>query len=143
MAEQKSAKVLHLEAKMQEMKEKAEKDCAFDRNDLGNQFNNTSAMMWWIAKKLEYSKAFHELELKRKRAAVKVHRSYKTESSLKLTDKEIWMYVEQSNQYVEDDQLCKIVKDIMNFIDGIIDALKSKNFEVNRYMKYLEFINGK
>lgn len=142
-----SEKMVKMKKEIKELQEMAEADCTFDKEEramLETQFDNTKAMVKWIKIKQQWSDLFRQLELKRKKIYVSLHTTYKTESSLKINTKgEMEIFIDVDSQYIEANALCIMCKDCLTMIGEIIEAIKAKNYEIQRYIKYLEFINGK
>lgn len=143
MSEKKS-KLELLQEKFKDIKKAAEVDASFDKERMETQFNNTLAICKWLNKKTEWSELFRVYDYKRKEMYKKLYTFYKIESDLKITTKdELDLFITADSQYTELYMITLTVKEIMGYIDSTIENLKGKNFEIQRYIQWQQFINGK
>lgn len=130
-------------SKFEEMKKEAVEDCKFDKNKMDTAFNITNKVVKWINLKSEWSKVFRTLETNRKNAWRKRYEYYQTEYALKLSTKEEYtLFIESDPLYVDYMNLSLTVKEIIQYIDSVLDALKQKGYEVKNFIDYNKFING-
>lgn len=136
-------KLIKINEKLQLMMEEAKSDCKFDKVNMESQFDNTMSIMNWINKKHEWNEVYRIYEYKRKEVWKKLWIFYKSESDLKInTKEELTLFIECDNNYHELFMICNTVKEVLTYIDSVIENLKGKNFEISRYQKYQDFING-
>lgn len=129
--------------KYKDLKTEATEDCKFDKSNLINSFGVTQLLVKWINKKTEWSRVFREFESKRKDSYRKTYEFYQTDFPLKLSTKdEYTLFIESDSNYVEHMNVCLVVKEIMQYIDSVIETLKSKSWEVKTYLEWLKFQNG-
>lgn len=130
--------------KFKDLKEKAIVDCNFDKSQMDSQFNNTLTIAWWINQKSEWNQVFRIYDNKRKEKYRKLYEFYKLESNLKInTKEELSLFIESDNQYTEIFMICQVLKEIQEYIVSIVENLKGKNFEQQRWLAYQNFINGR
>lgn len=130
--------------KFKTLKDEAVVDCNFDKGKLESQFNNTLVIMKWINYRSEWNQVYRVYENKRKETYRKLYEFYKLEYDLKInTKEELSLFIESDVQYTEVFNICQVLKEILQYISDVVDNLKGKNFEIQRYLNYLQFINGK
>jgi len=130
--------------KYKEVKEEAIIDCTLDRTNLDTGFNVTMNLAKWITKKTEWNRKLIEFEDKRKKAYRKSYEYYQTEYPLKLTTKDDYtLFIETDMEYVEHMNNAKVIKEIIQYIDSIIDTLKNKQWEVKNIITWEMFKNGR
>jgi hypothetical protein len=119
-------------------------DCVFDKSKMEAQFTNTLTIAKWINKKLEWGNLFRIQEEIRKKKWRKLYEFYKVESNFKInTKEELAQFIESDVNYTEIHLICQELEEVIKYILSAIDNLKAKNFEVQTFVKYLMFINGK
>jgi len=129
--------------KFQELKAKSVSDVKFDRGSLEKSFDCTMKIAWWINMRTEWSKAFRTYEYKRNNAWKKAYEYYRTEYQLKLeTKEEFKLMVDSDPDYFEAAELTKLVQEIINFIDSVIDNMKARQWEIKNCMEWQKFTNG-
>ena len=130
--------------KFKELRKEAAEDCDFDKLHMETQFNNTFTISKWINKKVEYSEVYRIYDFKRKQKYKTLFEFYKLESNLKLDNKnELALFIESDINYNDLLHICQVLKEILEYIQAIIDNLKNKNWEISRYIDYQKFIHGK
>ena len=106
-------------------------------------FGTTQHLVKWINKKSEWSRVFRDLESKRKDAYRKAYEFYQTDYPLKLSTKdEYTLFIESDINYVEHMNVSLVVKEILQYIDSVIETLKSKSWETKNYLEWIKFQNG-
>jgi len=132
-----------LYSKIKIMKEKAEEDCKIDKGNLDSAFNNTSKLIYWINMKTEWSRVLRDFDRERKDVYRKTFEFYQTDYPLKLSSKdELSLFIESDPGYQPIFMICQVTKEGIQYIDSVIEAVKSRGWEVSNYLKYLQFING-
>ena len=130
--------------KFAKLKLEAVADCLFDKQKMDTQFNNTGYIMKWINYRSEYTAVYRVYEDKRKKQYRKLYTFYKLESDLKInTTAELQLFIETDIQYTEIFNICQVLKEIVEYITSVVDNLKGKGFELQRWIAYQNFINGK
>lgn len=129
--------------KYKELKTEATEDCKFDKSDLTKSFGITQLLIKWINKKTQWTDVYRDLEAKRKKAYRKAYEFYKTDFPLSLTTKEEYSaFIDSDAEYSDFLNQCLVVKEIIQYIDFVIEALKSKSWEIKNYIEWLKFKNG-
>jgi hypothetical protein len=137
-------KLNKINEKLKVLMDEAKKDCYFDKVNIETQFDNTLTIMNWINKKHEWNEVYRVYEYKRKEVYKKLWIFYKSESDLKInTKEELTLFIECDTNYHELFMICNTVKEVLTYIDSVIENLKSKNFEQKRWLEHQYFINGK
>jgi hypothetical protein len=138
------AKLDKIKEKFKSLKQEAENDCSFDKKQMDKHFNNTYTTMKWINKKQEWNDVYRIYEQKRKEKFRALWEYYSTEADLKISTKEEkFLFIESDIQYYEYQMLTDSVKEILKYIDSVIECLKNKNYEIQRYIQWHMFMNGK
>lgn len=131
-----------IQEKLQELKKEAKEDCFIDKTRLFDTFN-TVILEKWIRKRVEWSKLSRAFEEKRKDKFRSLYQYYKTDFELKLSSKEEYqLFIESDSTYVLILSLCLSTKEVLKYIDDVIDAIKSRGWEIKNYMEYMKFISG-
>ena len=129
--------------KYKALKEQADKDCKFNRSEIENSFDSTSKKIWWINQKTEWQKVFREFERQRKEQYKKTYEFYHTEFPIKLNSKEEYqLYIESDPNYINIYTICLVVKEVIQYIDSVLDILKDRAWEVKNFIEYQKFVNG-
>lgn len=144
LTETKKSRLEVIHEKFKRLKEEATADCKFDKTKMVEQFNNTSLIMKWINYKTEFSEVYRVYEQKRKEQYRKLYNFYKLESDLKInTSAELQLFIESDLQYTEIFSICQVLKEMIEYISCVVENLKGKGYEIQRYQMYLNFMNGK
>jgi hypothetical protein len=131
-----------IQEKLQELKKEAKVDCIIDKTDLFSIFN-TTLMEKWIRKRVEWSKLTRSYEEKRKDKFRSLYQYYKTDFELKLSTKEEYqLFIESDSSYVVILSLSLSTKEVVKYIDDVIDTIKSRGWEIKNYLEYIKFVNG-
>jgi hypothetical protein len=126
------------------LKDEAKVDCLVDRTNLDSGFNVTMNLTKWITKKTEWNRVFRDFEEKRKKAYRASYEYYQTEFPLKLSTKDEYnLFIESDMAYIEHYNNSLVIKDIINYIDSIIDTLKNKQWEIKNIITWEMFKNGR
>jgi len=132
-----------LYSKIKVLKEKAEEDCKFDRTDLDSAFNNTNKLIYWINLKFEWLKVQKDFERQRKDLYRKTYEFYQTDYPLKLSTKEeITLFIESDPGYQPIYMICAVVKDGIQYIESVVELLKSRAWEVKTALEWEKYKNG-
>ena len=129
--------------KYKELKERADIDCKFDRSQIENSFDTTTKKIWWINQKTEWQKVFREFERQRKDQYRTTYEFYYRDFPMKLNLKEEYqLYIESDPAYINIYTICQVVKEIISYIDSVLDTLKDRAWEIRNAIEYQKFING-
>jgi hypothetical protein len=129
--------------KYKELKEIAIEDCKFDKSKMDDNFTTTNSKIWWINKKSEWSRVYRELERQRKDQYKTTYEFYYKDFPIKLNSKEEYtLYIESDPSYLNIFTICLVVKEVLQYIDSILDILKDRQWEIKNYLTYLQFSNG-
>jgi hypothetical protein len=129
--------------KFAELKKESDKDCHFDKNKMDESFNVTTSLSKWIRMKADCASLYRKYEVRRKKEWTTQYEFYKLDYHVTLNTKEEYsLYIESNPSYVEYYNLAMTMKEMCVFIDGTIDTLKNKQWEIKSYLEYLKFING-
>lgn len=129
--------------KYKELKERADIDCKFDRSQIENSFDTTTKKIWWINQKTEWQKVFREFERQRKDQYRTTYEFYYRDFPMKLNSKEEYqLYIESDPAYINIYTICQVVKEIISYIDSVLDTLKDRAWEIRNAIEYQKFING-
>jgi hypothetical protein len=87
---------------------------------------------------------FRDFEEKRKKHYRTLYEFYQTDYPLKLSTKDEYnLFIESDPAYVDHYAITQTVKEVIQYIDSIIDTLKNKQWEIKTYLEYQKFINGR
>ena len=142
---EKKSKVEVINDKWQVLIEEAEADsCPVTINTIDKQIGMTSIICKWMRYKIEWESVFELYETKRKKKFNDLWKFYKVESHLKInTKEELLNFIETDGGYTELYLISNTISRVIDFIEGTIDNLKSKNFEINRFIDWQKFTHGK
>ena len=135
-------------AKFEELKLEAINDCTFDEELMftkpKEQFDNALCRSKWIGYKAHFQEVVRQIKLKSDRKKCSLQEEYKIHSPLKLSTKaEVDLFVNTDENYALEYNTLITLDTIIEYIDGILIALKDKNFEVARFIDWQKFVNGK
>ncbi len=129
--------------KFKELKEKADIDCKFDKSQLEDSYDTTTKKIWWINQKTEWQKVYREFERQRKDQYRTTYEFYYKDFPMKLNSKEEYqLWIESDTNYTGIYMVCQVVKEILGYIDSILDILKDRQWEIKNYFDYVKFSNG-
>jgi hypothetical protein len=129
--------------KFADLRKEATEDCKFDRGHIEDSYDNTTKVIKWINKKSDWAKAFRSYEKERKDVYRKTYEFYVSDFPMKLNGKdEYQLFIESDPAYLDVYTRCQIVKEILVYIDSVIDTLKARAWEVKGCLDYLRFSNG-
>ena len=131
--------------KVAALKKRAEEDSVFDRRLLNDyHFRNTQNMIWWIQQKMEWNQMLAKIDSNRRAKYREVYEYYKKDFHLTLKTKEDYeAFILSDPNYISAHDNYVAVKNVITFIDSIIDALKSLSFEVKNAIQWELFKNGR
>jgi len=122
----------------------ADKHCNFDKEHMESNYQNTNHILYWIKKSNEFKKKADMLDIKRKKKWTELHNFYKKEYSSSITCKEyLDCFIESDPSYSNLFLSSKRTWDIKNFCDSVKKALEGKAFQVQNWLEYQKFLNGK
>lgn len=129
--------------KFKKLKEEAAEDCKFDRGQMDSSFDNTAKLMKWINKKTEWARVLRAFDLERKEKYRASYEFYVKDFPMKLNGKEEYqMFIESDPAYMDIHHKYLVAKEIVTYIDSVIDTLKARAWEVKGYLEWLKFSNG-
>jgi hypothetical protein len=130
--------------KYKSLKDESKADCQFNKETMEDAFNNAVTISKWITYKSEWVRIHRGYEEERKKIYRKLYEYYQTEYHLKLNTKEEYtLFIESDPQYTEMMNQSQVTKEVILFIDSIIDTLKTKGYEIKNYIEWKKFINGR
>lgn len=133
---------IYLKFKM--LKDEAKVDCKFDKETMADAFNNAVTISKWIVYKTEWARVHRDYEEARKKIYRKLYEYYQTEYRLKLNTKDEYnLFIESDPQYTEELSKSLVTKEAIQFIDSVIDTLKTKGYEIKNYIEWEKFKNGR
>lgn len=133
-----------IKEKFKIIKDEAIVDCNFDRENIDTQFNNTMVICKWINKKQEWNSVQRVFEQQRIETWRKLYEFYKKDYNLQInTKEELNLFITSDTQYTQINFICMSVKEVLGYIDSILDNLKNKNYLLKEYLAYQYFINGR
>jgi hypothetical protein len=139
-----ATKIEKVNEMFKKLRVQAELDCKFDKARMESQFDNTLCTCKWINYKAEWNEIYRVHDMNRKEVYRKLYYFYKVESELKITTKdELDLFITSDKQYTELHMLTTTMKEVIKYIEDIVDVLKAKNFEIKRFIEYQQFINGR
>jgi len=128
--------------KFKELKKEAATDTVINRDDIFDVFN-TKILMKWINKRTEWTRLHRIYEESRKIRFKELFEYYRTEFHLKLTTKdEYQLYIESDTNYTLINNLSLTVKEIIQYIDSVIETIKSRQWEIKNIIAWRQFQNG-
>ncbi|NCP97758.1 hypothetical protein GW796_05895 [archaeon] len=129
--------------KFSELREEAVEDCKFIRTELDNSFNNTNKIIKYINLKCEWNRVNRKFELERKQKYRKLYEFYQTDYPLKINTKdEYQLFIESDSEYYDIQSKSQITKEIIIYIDSVLDALKGRGYEIKNCLEWEKFKNG-
>ena len=128
--------------KLEILRAKSKEDCNFSKDNFISNFGNTDKIFYYMNEKLDWLKVKSFLEIKLNNKLKNLLDFYRTESKLKLNSVEQKVYIETDENYIQIKEQLNYVNEAIIFIDGVIDILKRKSFEMKQYLDYQKFING-
>lgn len=130
-------------AKFKEIKDEAEQDLKIDRTALYSPDFNTDIHMRWIRRKTEAQNLFKRIEIQRKEKYRTLFEYYKTDYPLKLNSPaEYQLFIESDENYVLIYNCSLTVKELVEYISAVLDAIKSRGWEIKQFLDYQRFLNG-
>jgi hypothetical protein len=129
--------------KYKSLKIDAKNDCTLDKTNLNEAFTVTNCLIKWITIKTEWSRVYRDFEEKRKKQYRASYEFYHTDFPMKLDTKEQYnIFIESDPAYVTLLHECLTIKEILQFVDSVLDTLKNKQWEIKAFIEYQKFING-
>ena len=139
-----SKKLEKINERFKRLRLEAEEDCKFDKMKIETQFDNTLAICKWINYKAEWSEVYKVIDIERKEVYKKLYYFYKVESDLKINTKdELDLFITSDAQYVDLHLQITTLKEVVKYIEDIVETLKGKNWEISRWIEHQKFINGR
>lgn len=124
--------------------QEATEDTFWDKSKIENHFDTTILINKWIRYKLEWEGTLKKIEKKLKKKWNSLHTFYVKDYPLNLDTKDVLNnYIITNPEYETILELYQDVDRIVNFIDETKKNLINKKYEIDMYLKYLYFVNGK
>ena len=125
---QEQTKIEKIYGKLKQLQEEAKEDIRVDKAQLESQFDSAGKVVKWLNKKSDWQQVSNSLESKKKEAWRKAYEYYRTEYNLKLNSKEEYtMMIESDPSYSTLLLECQAVKEVIEYIHAVIEALKSRH----------------
>lgn len=129
--------------RFKELKKEAEKDCKFELSNMDIGFNNTNLIIKWINKKSDWQGVYKSLESKRKKQYRSLYEFYCEDYPRKLNSKEEYqLFIESDESYNSIYQETLLCKEIIQYVDSVIETLKSRGYMLKNAIDWLKFKNG-
>lgn len=140
---QEQTKIEKIYGKLKQLQEEAKEDIRVDKAQLESQFDSAGKVVKWLNKKSDWQQVSNSLESKKKEAWRKAYEYYRTEYNLKLNSKEEYtMMIESDPSYSTLLLECQAVKEVIEYIHAVIEALKSRGWDVSNLSKHLQWTRG-
>jgi len=121
----------------------AQKHCIFNKEEFESNFEIATKLAKWVDLKQQYLMYYQQIEQDKNKLYRDLYEYYKTEYHLNIETKdELRLFIETDKNYQEIFQKYKLLKQIIKFIDDVIDVLKNKLWEIKYYIDWQKFING-
>lgn len=130
-------------SKVDALKREAVEAVKIDKSQLENQFDSNMKVIEWLNKKQDWTRVYQSYEAKRKEAWKKAYEYYRVDYQLKLNSAEEYRnMIETDPSYVTIMTETQAVKDVLAYIDSVIDALKGRAWDLTNLSKYLMWSRG-
>lgn len=134
---------MNIDNLLEKYKNELKEDLNIDIENLENSFNISISLSKWINRKIDFENYLQKLNKERSVKYRELFEYYKLEYTLNLSTKdEIKMFIESDKNFIDINEKYNIVKNIINYIDTVIEGLKIKSYEIKNYIEYKKFING-
>ena len=127
------------------LRSEAKEDCkAIDQTDLRKQdFDSVSKNIKWLNYLYEWKEAYIKVEIARANLWRELHEWYREEYNYRLERKDLILYVETDERYIETNEKCQIMKGIISYCEEVSDKIKQKGWEVKAFIDYTKFMEGR
>ena len=127
-----------------ELIEISDRHCNFDKEHMESNYQNTQYILFWIKKSMEFKKKADMIDIKKQKKWTELHNFYKKEYSSSITCREyLECFIEADPSYSNYLLSSKRTWDIKNFCDSVKKALEGKAFQIQNWLEYQKFLNGK
>ena len=136
--------VTKLKEKFKELREEAKEDCKpIVEENLRSDFGLSSLKSKWLNYHEEFNLKFELLEQTKKRLKRELYEYYTFDCDLKLSTKEeLTLFIDSDKRYIHQNQLCNMVKSILEYCTNTIKILDQKQWEMKNFVDYIKFIEG-
>ena len=143
MTEEKKSSVEKIADRLKEYRTEAKLDCQIDKVNLSTAFDNTSMVMKWIDRKVDWNRVCAEKEQKLLKVRRSLFEFYRKDYPLKLdSTAELNLFITSDDQYMAVESELAISEATKKFIGDTIDTLKARAWEVKGFAEYERFKNG-
>ena len=136
-------KLSRLDDELKDLRAMAKKDGTIKKDKFETEFDNTSRVMKWIDKKVTWKKLEYMLNKELAGTRRNLFEFYKTESQLKLDNNaELNLFITSDDNYIIIEDKLQVVQISLSLINGTIDVLKARAWEMKEYASWQRFIHG-
>lgn len=129
--------------KFQVLKTESEEDVQFSRATLEKHFDCTIKIAKWINKKTDWTALHRAYEHKRAVQWKKAFEFYKKDYNLTISNKEEYqMLINSDEAYSNISELCKLVKEVVGYIDEVVKTMRERQWEIKNYCDFLKWQSG-
>ena len=124
---------------IEEMKE----DTNFDFNNIESNFGIAKRMAKWLERKQILLSKYINLLKKKKEIERKLFEYYKTDFDIVVnTREELKLLINTDPEFRKVDDELMILEKQINFVDKVLDMLKTKVWEIKYYLEWKKFKEG-
>lgn len=133
-----------IDLKLKSFIEEAKEDCNFDPSKEQTFFNVTATHIKWLKYLCEWQKLKNQLEFEKSKQYKITLEYFIKEYPLKVSNKEqLEALINADLKYDAIKQQTLAVDNVIKFISETMVIVKSKAYEVNRYIEWQKFKNGR
>lgn len=138
-----STKLEKIYQKLHDLKKVADEDVKINKSTLETQFDSSTKIIKWLNFRIDWIQVSQSLEHKKKLAWRTAYEYYKTEYNIKLgTADEYRLMIETDPAYSTLLLECNATKEVILYIESVIDALKARGYNVTALSKYMMWTGG-
>lgn len=121
-----------------------ETECVIDWTKPESFTNNTLLMIKFTKFWCEWNEVYKHFHIKLLTLKRTLFEHYKKTFDLSLKNKdEIELFIFSDPQFIQINKVLLVATDALKFIEQARDTIKSRGYEINRWMEYQKFLNGK
>lgn len=129
--------------KFKNLKNEAEIDCRINKEDLLNDIKTSELLVKWLNKRVDWVKLYNQIELERKKIYRNLYEYYNLEYQLKIDTKEqLNLMISTDENYIDINNKAILIKEIIEYIENVIEILKQKGWDIKNFIDYLKWTNG-
>lgn len=129
--------------KFKNLKNEAEIDCRINKEDLLNDIKTSELLVKWLNKRVDWVKLYNQIELERKKIYRNLYEYYNLEYQLKIDTKEqLNLMISTDENYIDINNKVILIKEIIEYIENVIEILKQKSWDIKNFIDYLKWTNG-